>query len=275
MVVVNHPNLSIRHQCRLLRLNRATYYQELRGESAENLAIMKRIDEIYLQHAYYGSRRMQYVLAQEGLRIGRHRIRRLMGVMGIQAIYQKPRTSTSDKEHKIYPYLLRDMPIERPNQVWCSDITYVPMRRGFMYLTAVMDWYARKVLSWRLSNTLDHGFCVEALRDAIESYGVPDIFNTDQGCQYTSHDFTGALKEHHIKISMDSKGRWMDNVMIERLWRSAKYECLYLQEFDSIQALRKSLENWINFYNHERPHATFNGRTPNDMYYGQTTKLAA
>jgi putative transposase len=275
MVVQEHPMLSVRSQCRLLRLSRSSYYCQPKGESAENLAIMKKIDEVYLSHPYYGSRRMTHVLTQEGVQVSRHRVRRLMRLMGIQAIHPKPRTSINNPEHKVYPYLLRNLPIKQPNQVWCSDITYVPMKQGFMYLTAIMDWYSRKVLSWRLSNTLDTSFCVESLEEALHTYGKPKIFNTDQGAQYTSDDFINVLKKQKIKISMDGKGRWMDNVMIERLWRSVKYECLYLEEFDSIKALRNTLKNWFNFYNEERPHATFDGRCPNDVYDEPTIKLAA
>jgi putative transposase len=275
MVVQEHPMLSVRSQCRLLRLSRSSYYCQPKGESAENLAIMKKIDEVYLSHPYYGSRRMTHVLTQEGVQVSRHRVRRLMRLMGIQAIHPKPRTSINNPEHKVYPYLLRNLPIKQPNQVWCSDITYVPMKQGFMYLTAIMDWYSRKVLSWRLSNTLDTSFCVESLEEALHTYGKPKIFNTDQGAQYTSDDFINVLKKQKIKISMDGKGRWMDNVMIERLWRSVKYECLYLEEFDSIKALINTLKNWFNFYNEERPHATFDGRCPNDVYDEPTIKLAA
>ena len=198
-----------------------------------------------------------------------------MQIMGLQAIYQRPRTSLNAPEHKVYPYLLRNLTIERANQVWCSDITYVPMKRGFMYLTAIMDWYSRKVLTWRLSNTLDTRFCVESLEEAIELYGKPGIFNTDQGAQYTSKAFTQALGNHKIQISMDGKGCWVDNVMIERLWRSVKYECLYLQEFDDIRGLKSTLKTWMLFYNKNRPHSTFNGRPPNDVYYESLQKLAA
>tara|TARA_Y100000588_G_scaffold266617_1_gene281589 strand:- start:39 stop:869 length:831 start_codon:yes stop_codon:yes gene_type:complete len=276
MVNVKHLKLSIRSQCRLLMLNRSSYYYQPRSESTENLAIMKKIDKIYLSHPYYGSRRMTHVLnQQEDIQVSRHRVRRLMRLMGIQAIHPKPKTSLGNKEHKVYPYLLRNLTIDRPNQVWCSDITYVPMKRGFMYLTAIMDWHSRKVLTWRLSNTLDASFCVETLEEALEIYGKPDIFNTDQGAQYTCDDFINLLKENKINISMDGKGRWMDNVMIERLWRSVKYECLYLQEFDSIKELKNALQNWFVFYNGERPHATFSGRRPNEVYDSNSTKLAA
>lgn len=276
MVNVEHLKLSIRSQCRLLMLNRSSYYCQPKGESTENLAIMKKIDKIYLSHPYYGSRRMTHVLnQQEDIQVSRHRVRRLMRVMGIQAIHPKPKTSLGNKKHKVYPYLLRNLTIDQPNQVWCSDITYVPMKRGFMYLTAIMDWHSRKVLTWRLSNTLDARFCVEALEEALQIYGKPYIFNTDQGAQYTCDDFITLLKGNEIKISMDGKGRWMDNVMIERLWRSVKYECLYLQEFDSIREMKNALQNWFVFYNGERPHATFSGRRPNEVYDSNSTKLAA
>ena len=275
MVESENSKLSIRSQCRLLSLSRSSYYLQPKGESVENLALMRRIDEIYLSHPYFGSRRMTYVLKAEGHQVSRHRVRRLMRLMGIQAIHPKPKTSLGNKEHTVYPYLLRDLSIDRSNQVWCTDITYIPMKRGFMYLTAIMDWHSRKVLSWRLSNTLDARFCVEALEEALQIYGKPEIFNTDQGAQYTSEEFTKVLKNHGIKISMDGKGRWMDNVMIERLWRSVKQECVYLQEFDSIKELKKSLKNWFEFYNHERPHATFDGRKPSDVYYRDINKLAA
>ena len=275
MVDQGHASLSIRSQCRLLSISRSSYYFHPKGESSENLVFMKRIDDLYLSHPYYGSRRMTYVLRQEGFGVSRHRVQRLMRLMGIQAIHPKPKTSLGNKEHRVYPYLLRDLAIDRPNQVWCSDITYIPMRRGFIYLTAIMDWHSRKVLSWKLSNTLDARFCVEALEEALQTYGNPEIFNTDQGAQYTSEDFTSVLKSHEIKISMDGKGRWMDNVMIERLWRSLKQECIYLQEFDSIKELKKALQNWFIFYNHERPHVTFEGRKPNEIYDNKRLKLTA
>lgn len=275
MVDQGHASLSIRSQCRLLSISRSSYYFYPKGESSENLVFMKRIDDLYLLHPYYGSRRMTYVLRQEGFGVSRHRVQRLMRLMGIQAIHPKPKTSLGNKEHRVYPYLLRDLTIDRSNQVWCSDITYIPMRRGFIYLTAIMDWHSRKVLSWKLSNTLDARFCVEALEEALQTYGNPEIFNTDQGAQYTSEDFTSVLKSHEIKISMDGKGRWMDNVMIERLWRSLKQECIYLQEFDSIKELKKALQNWFIFYNHERPHVTFEGRKPNEIYDNKRLKLTA
>ncbi len=275
MVKKDHPQLSIRRQCVLLGVNRATYYKPARGESEETLALMKEIDQLYLKYPFYGARRMQQALQLEGIRVGRHRIRRLMKLMGIEAIYQRPRTSKANPEHKIYPYLLRGLDIHKPNQVWTSDITYIPMKRGFMYLTAVMDWYSRKVLSWRLSNTLETSFCLEALEEAVDVYGVPDIFNTDQGAQYTSHAFTNRLQELNVRISMDSKGRWLDNVMIERLWSSVKYESIYLQEFESPRELKQELTDWFRFYNDVRPHSTFAGRRPSEMYNEAKYKNAA
>ena len=214
---------------------------------------------------------MSLHLKKEGSFASRHKIRRLMRIMGIRAIYQKPNTSKKNNQHKIYPYLLRDKVISKANEVWCSDITYIRMNRGFMYLVAIMDWASRKVLSWRLSNTLDTSFCLDALEEAIYLYGKPDIFNTDQGSQFTSNDFTDILKSHNIKISMDGKGCWMDNVFIERLWRSIKYECIYLQEFDNVYQLRKVIANWLEFYNKNRPHSTFAGLTPEEVYYGDNS----
>ena len=203
-----------------------------------------------------------------------------MRKMGLVPIYQKPNTSRPHPENKIYPYLLRGLTINRPNQVWCADITYIPMRRGFLYLVAIMDWHSRKVLSWRLSNTLDADFCTSALEDALAKYGIPDIFNTDQGCQFTSYEFTQVLKNAGVKISMDGKGRWMDNVMIERLWRSLKYECVYLNAFETGSEARKGIGNWINLYNQKRPHSQLDDRTPHEAYFdlplpGYTGKQAA
>ena len=229
---------------------------------------MRLIDEQYLKTPFYGSGQLARHLRREGYCVGRHRIRRLMRLMGIEAIYQAPRTSDPHPEHKVYPYLLRGLEIPRPNQVWCTDITYIPMGRGFLYLVAIMDWYSRKVLSWRLSNTMDTSFCLEALEEAIDKYGTPEIFNTDQGSQFTSLDFTGLLKAHEIKISMDGKGRWMDNVFIERLWQSLKYECVYLKAFTDGLHAKTEIGAWIRYYNGSRPPSTFGGRTPAEVYSG-------
>jgi len=268
MINSNQEKLSITKQCQLLHVARSSCYYNSKGESSENLELMKKIDEIYLKHAFYGSRQMSLHLKREGESVSRHKIRRLMKIMGISAIYQKPNTSKKNSQHKIYPYLLRDKLISKANEVWCSDITYIRMNRGFMYLVVIMDWASRKVLSWRLSNTLDTSFCLDALEEAIHLYGKPNIFNTDQGSQFTSDDFTNILKSHDIQISMDGKGCWMDNVFIERLWRSLKYECIYLQEFDHVSQLRAAIANWLKFYNNYRPHSTFAGLTPQEVYYG-------
>lgn len=269
MVEPGNDNLSITAQCRLLCISRSGWYYDRCGESPLNLTLMRLIDEQFLATPYYGSRQMAGHLRRQGYNVGRHRVRRLMRQMGIEAVYQKPRTSEADPAHKTYPYLLRGLEIIRPNQVWCSDITYIPVRRGFLYLVAIMDWYSRKVLAWRLSNTMDAGFCVEALEEALARYGMPGIFNTDQGSQFTSFEFTGLLKDQGIKISMDGKGRWMDNVFIERLWRSLKYECVYLNAFDNGLQARQEIGQWITHYNADRPHSTFNGQTPSEVYDGR------
>ena len=221
----DHPDLSVRRQCSLLSLARSGLYYQPRGESAENLKFMEIIDRQFLETPWYGSRQMARHMQREGHRCGRHRVRRLMRLMRLVPIYQEPKTSKKHPENKIYPYLLKGLAITRPNQVWCTDISYIPMRRGFLYLMAIMDWHSRKVLSWRLSNSMDAGFCVEALKEALARYGTPGIFNSDQGSQFTSSDFTEVLLDAKVKISMDGRGRWIDNRMIERLWRSLKYEC--------------------------------------------------
>jgi putative transposase len=266
MIEPSNDNLSITAQCALLSISRSGLYYAPKGESPLNLKLMRLIDEQFLRTPFYGSRQMARHLRRVGYCIGRHRVRRLMRLMGIEAIYQKPRTSDPHPDHKIYPYLLRNLSITKPNQVWCTDITYIPIKRGFLYLVSIMDWYSRKVLSWRLSNTMDARFCVEALEDALMIHGKPEIFNTDQGSQFTSFDFTDVLKAHEIKISMDGKGRWMDNVFIERLWRSMKYECVYLNAFETGGQARAEIGAWLEFYNHHRPHSTFNGRTPDEVY---------
>lgn len=266
MVDPNNPSVSIVQQCRLLKISRSGWYYETKGESPLNLTLMRLIDEQFLITPYYGSRQMARHLRRMGYCISRKRIRRLMRVMGLKAIYQTPTTSMANPEHKTYPYLLNDLTIDNPNQVWCSDITYIPIKRGFLYLVAVMDWYSRKVLSWRLSNTLDAHFCVDALKEAIDIYGVPEIFNTDQGSQFTGFQFTNVLKDNGIRISMDGKGRWMDNVFIERLWRSLKYECVYLHSFENGKQAKTLMGEWINHYNMTRPHSVFDGKTPHEVY---------
>ena len=261
-----HPELSLGRQCRLLAISRSSFYYTPKGESPESLALMRRIDELFMKHPFYGSRQMVRQLRREGARFGRHRVRRLMRLMGLEAIYQAPRTSVPHPAHRVYPYLLRGMVIDRPDQVWCADITYIPVRRGFLYLVAIMDWATRHVLSWRLSNTMDARFCVEALAEALARYGRPEIFNTDQGSQFTSFDFTGVLKDAGVAISMDGRGRCMDNIFIERLWRSLKYEAVYLHELTDGFVAQRVIGEWIDFYNTERPHSALAGRTPAEAY---------
>jgi putative transposase len=266
MIVRDHPALSLSRQCEVLSISRSSYYYAAKSERPENLALMRRIDELFMKYPFYGSRQMVRQLWREGIRIGRHRVRRLMRLMGLAAIYQAPRTSARHPAHRIYPYLLKGMAIDRSNQVWCADITYIPVQRGFLYLVAIMDWATRHVLSWRLSNTMDARFCVEALNEALSRYGKPEIFNTDQGSQFTSVDFTNVLKDAGVAISMDGRGRCMDNIFIERLWRSLKYEAVYLHELTDGFKAERVISEWIDFYNTERPHSALAGRTPAEAY---------
>jgi len=266
MIQRDRPGLSLSRQCEILSISRSSFYYAPKGESAENLALMRRIDELFLKYPFYGSRQMVRQLRREGIRVGRHRVRRLMHLMGLEAIYQAPKTSTPHPAHRIYPYLLKGMVIDRPNQVWCADITYIPVQRGFLYLVAIMDWATRHVLAWRLSNTMDARFCVEALTEALARYGKPEIFNTDQGSQFTSFEFTGLLKAAEVTISMDGRGRCMDNIFIERLWRSLKYEAVYLHELTDGFKAEQVIGDWINFYNTERPHSVHDGQTPAEAY---------
>jgi len=267
MVETDHPRLSIVKQCTLVGIARSSFYYTGKGETPLNLKLMTVIDKRFLDKPYYGSRQMARWLRRQGFTLGRKRVRRLMRKMGLTPIYQAPRTSQPHPEHRIYPYLLRHMTIDRPNQVWCADITYIPMQRGFLYLVAIMDWSTRAVLSWRLSNTMYPDFCVEALKEALSLYGKPEIFNTDQGSQFTCDDFTGVLQEAGVRISMDGRGRWMDNVFIERLWRSLKYECIYLHEMDSGLEAQRQIGDWIKDYNEERPHSLFaDDSTPMEVY---------
>ena len=266
MIRRDHPGLSLSQQCQVLAISRSSFYYTTKGERPENLALMRRIDELFLKYPFYGSRQMARQLRREGVCVGRHRVRRLMRLMGLMAIYQAPRTSAPHPAHRVYPYLLTGMAIDRPNQVWCADITYIPVQRGFLYLVAVMDWATRHVLAWRLSNTMDAGFCVEALNEALSRYGRPEIFNTDQGSQFTSFDFTGVLKDADIRISMDGRGRCMDNIFIERLWRSLKYEAVYLHELTDGFRAERVIDEWIDFYNTERPHSALAGQTPAEAY---------
>ena len=266
LVSVKHPRLSVVRQCELVDISRSSYYYPPSVENEYNLELMRKIDRQFLETPFYGSRQMARHLRRQGYAVGRTRIRCLMRRMGLHAIYQKPRTSIPNVQHRIYPYLLRGLSIERANQVWCADITYIPMRRGFLYLVAVMDWHTRAVLSWRLSNSMDSAFCVEALTEALSRYGTPEIFNTDQGSQFTSEEFTDVLSGAGVRISMDGRGRWMDNVFIERLWRSLKYESVYLREFETGLDAQCEIEKWIRFYNMERPHSFFGDKTPMEVY---------
>lgn len=266
MVLREHPDLSLSRQCRILSISRSSIYYAPQGESPKNLALMRRIDELFLRYPFYGSRQMARQVRRDGVRVGRHRVRRLMRLMGLEAIYRAPKTSVPHPEHRVYPYLLRGLAIERPDQVWCADITYIPVQRGFLYLVAIMDWATRHVLSWRLSNTLDAGFCIEALKEAMARYGKPEIFNTDQGSQFTSFEFTGLLKDAEVAISMDGRGRCLDNIFIERLWRSLKYEAVYLHELTDGFKAERVIAEWIGFYNGERPHSVLAGRTPAEAY---------
>jgi putative transposase len=266
MIQSDHPQLSIVRQCELVAISRSGFYHRPAGETALNLELMRLIDAQFLETPWYGSRQMARHLRHEGYGAGRKRVRRLMARMGLAPIYQRPRTSVPHPEHRVFPYLLRDLVIGRPNQVWRADITDLPMRRGFLYLVAVMDWATRKVLAWRVSNTLEAEFCLEALEEALARFGRPESFNTDQGSQFTSPRFTGVLQEAGVRVSMDGRGRWLDNVFIERLWRSLKYECVYLHAFETGSELRAGLASWVGYYDAGRPHSALAGRTPDEAY---------
>jgi putative transposase len=266
MINPGHPKLSIVRQCELVGLNRSSWYYEPVPESAEDLALKALIDRIFTDAPYYGSRKMVEMLRRQGYLVNRKRVRRLMREMGLEVIWRKPNTSKPHPENRIYPYLLRKLVIDRPNQVWATDITYIPMPKGFLYLVAIMDWYSRKVLAWRLSNSMDVDFCVAALEEALARFGRPEIFNTDQGSQFTSAEFTGALTAAGIRISMDGKGRFMDNIFVERLWRSLKYECVYLHAYATGSEARLGIGGWIDGYNARRPHQALGYRTPNEVY---------
>ena len=265
MIESSHSQFSIRRQCELLGLNRSSFYYEPAKETIENLRLMRLIDEQYLKTPFFGSRRMAEWLTREGEEVNRKRVKRLMGLMGLEAIHPGPRTTVRDPDHKVYPYLLRGVAIERRDQVWSSDITYIPMQHSFMYLTAVIDWYSRYVLSWGLSNSLDGRFCLEALEEALRG-GKPEIFNTDQGVQYTARSFTGRLESAGVLVSMDGRGRALDNVFVERLWRSLKDEEVYLKDYRNVAELVSGLTSWFRFYNHERPHQSLKYRTPAEVY---------
>jgi len=266
MIDRDHP-LSVVRQCQLLALSRSTVYYQPVATPPEELALMRRIDELHLQFPWMGSRSLRDQFNRAGISISRDRVRRLMRQMGLHAVYRKPRTTVPQPGHTIYPYLLRDRVIERPNQVWCADVTYIPMARGFIYVVAVMDWYSRKVLAWRLSNTMTADFCVEALTEALAHFGPPELFNTDQGSQFTSVAFTDVLLNAGIHISMDGKGRWLDNVFIERLWRTLKYEEIYLSAYDTVADASAGIGRYLDFYNSRRPHQTLGRRTPDEVYF--------
>jgi putative transposase len=269
MIDPTEKRLSLSRQCRMLGICRSSrYYKRRQRIQSHDLKLMRLIDEQYLKNPSWGTRSMRNYLRRQGYKVNRKRVQRLMRLMGIEAIYPKPKTSRPHPGHKVYPYLLRNLSIDRPNQVWAADVTYIPMARGFMYLAVVMDWYSRKVLSWQLSNTLEADFCVEALEDALLRHGRPEIFNTDQGAQFTSQAFTGLLKSHEIQISMDGRGRVQDNIFIERLWWSIKYQYLYLWSFDNGAQLRQGLGQWFQMYNQERSHQALDNLTPDEVYYG-------
>lgn len=259
--------LPVKRQCELLSLPRSTFYYVGQGISEDDLAMMRLMDECHLEHPYYGSRRIRDWLEDRGHPVNRKRVQRLMRQMGLTALYPKRNLSQRNQAHRVYPYLLKGLSIERANQVWAADVTYIPMAKGFVYLVAIIDWYSRKVLSWRLSTTMDADFCIEALEEALGRYSCPDIFNTDQGSQFTSEEFTKVLKSHDIQISMDGKGRWVDNVFVERLWRSVKYEEVYLKAYDSVTQARASIGRYLTFFNTERRHQSLERKTPDTIYY--------
>jgi len=259
--------LSISGQAKALGISRGSVYYQPRPVSDNDLALMRRIDELHLDYPFAGSRMLQGLLVGEGYKTGRLHVRTLMKRMGIEAIYRRPNTSKPAPGHKIYPYLLRKLPVTRPNQVWAMDITYIPMARGFVYLAAVVDWFTRRVLAWRLSITLEVDFCIEAVKEALAKHGRPDIFNTDQGSQFTSIDFIKLLKDEGIAISMDGKGAWRDNVFVERLWRTIKYEEVYLHAYRSVPEARAAIGKYLAFYNCKRPHSSLDGQTPDQVYF--------
>jgi putative transposase len=261
--------LSVTKQAEAVGIARSTVYYLPRAVSAEDLALMKRIDALHTEHPFAGSRMLRDLLAAEGSKIGRRHVKTLMRRMGIEALYRRPRTTKPEPGHKIFPYLLRGVTVERANQVWAMDITYIPMAKGFVYLAAVIDWFSRRVLSWRVSITMEASFCIAALEEALAKHGTPDIFNTDQGSQFTCPAFIDVLMKHDVKISMDGKGAWRDNVFVERLWRSVKYEEVYLRAYDSVSEARERLGKYLDWYNRRRPHSSLDGRTPDQAYFDQ------
>jgi len=267
--------LPLKRQAEVLWLSRSTLYYQRRATSPEDLAIMRRIDELHLDYPFAGSRMLRDLLRNEGISIGRQHVATLMKRMAIEAIYRRPNTSKPAPDHKIFPYLLRKLKIARPNHVWAMDLTYIPMAKGFVYLAAVVDWFSRRILSWRLSISMAVDFCLEAVEEALAKYDKPEIFNTDQGSQFTSIDFTGLLQKNEIAISMDGKGSWRDNVFVERIWRSVKYEEVYLRAYDSVSEARHSLGRYLTFYNGTRPHSSLDRKTPDQVYFGLMPQLAA
>ena len=265
--------LPVTRQAQVLGISRGSVYYLPKPVSAADLALMRRIDELHLELPFAGSRMLRDLLGQEGIAVGRKHVATLMRRMGIEALYRKPNTSRKHPGHTIYPYLLRALKIDRPNQVWAMDITYIPMARGFVYLAAVIDWYSRRVLAWRVSISMETDFCIEAVEEALARHGTPEIFNTDQGSQFTSQAFTGLLKQHGIAISMDGKGCWRDNVFIERLWKSVKYEEVYLKAYDSVSHAKTSLGRYLDFYNRRRPHSSLDRLTPDQVYFNQPLPL--
>jgi len=267
--------LPVGQQARVLGVSRGSVYAVPRPPTATDLAMMRRIDELHMVYPFAGSRMLRALLARERIKVGRRHVATLMKKMGIEALYRRPNTSKPEPGHKIYPYLLRDVAVTRPNQVWATDITYIPMARGFAYLVAIVDWFSRRVLAWRLSITMTADFCVEALEEALARFGKPDIFNTDQGSQFTSEAFTGVLQRAEIAISMDGRGAWRDNVFVERLWRSIKYEEVYLHAYGSVPEARAGIGRYLGFYNSGRPHSSHGGQTPDEVYFNQPLLAAA
>lgn len=275
MIEPKHPKLSVSRQCALLELPRASYYRQPQPESDKNLQLMRLIDETYLEYPFFGSRQMRNWLRLRGHRVNRKRVQRLMRQLGLEAIYRKPNLSAANPQHRVYPYLLKGLVVDRPNQVWATDITYLPIKGGFAYLCAVIDWHTRRVLSWELSNTLDATFCVRAVQRAMAEFGIPEIFNTDQGCQFTSTEFTKVLLDAKVKLSMDGKGRCLDNVFVERLWRSVKYEEVYLKSYESLIDAHAQLTTYFEFYNERRPHKVHDGVPPARVYRALLNHRAA
>jgi len=274
MIDRNHP-LPISQQAKAVGISRGSVYYLPRPVSEKDLELMRQIDRLHLEYPFAGTRMLRDLLKLDGYEVGRKHVATLMKRMGIEALYRKPRATKPGAGHKVYPYLLRNLPIDRPNQVWAMDITYIPMARGFVYLAAVVDWFTRRVLSWKVSITMDTHFCLDAVEEAIQRYGLPEIMNSDQGSQFTSQAFIGLMKKHDIRISMDGKGSWRDNVFVERLWRSVKYEDVYLRAYETVSAVRAGLSRYFNFYNGRRPHSSLDGQTPDQVYFNALPQTAA